>query len=72
MADTLVIGVPMYNFGIPASFKVYVDQIVRVGRTFLFERRIRAAYKPLLKDKPAFVIVATGDAGYEAVVRSQN
>lgn len=67
LADTLVIGVPMYNFGIPASFKAYVDQIVRVGRTFLFEPEDpERPYKPLLKDKPAFVIVATGDAGYEA------
>jgi FMN-dependent NADH-azoreductase len=33
-ADRYVFGVPMYNFGVPSTFKAYVDQIVRVGRTF--------------------------------------
>jgi FMN-dependent NADH-azoreductase len=33
-ADLYVFGVPMYNFGVPAGFKAYIDQIVRVGRTF--------------------------------------
>lgn len=65
-ADTLVIGLPMYNFGVPASFKAYIDQIVRVGRTFAFEPEdTTQPYKPLLRDKRTFVIVATGDAGYE-------
>lgn len=66
-ADALVIGVPMYNFGVPSAFKAYIDQIVRVGRTFLFDPRDTVQpYRPLLKDKRAFVIVASGDAGYEA------
>ena len=33
-ADTLVIGVPTYNFNIPASLKAWVDQITRARRTF--------------------------------------
>lgn len=33
-ADLYVIGVPMYNFSIPSSLKAYIDQIVRIGRTF--------------------------------------
>jgi FMN-dependent NADH-azoreductase len=33
-ADSYVIGVPMYNLNIPSTFKAYIDQIVRVGRTF--------------------------------------
>jgi FMN-dependent NADH-azoreductase len=33
-ADRLVFGVPMYNLNIPSTFKAYIDQIVRVGRTF--------------------------------------
>jgi FMN-dependent NADH-azoreductase len=32
-ADMYVFGVPMYNFTIPGSFKAYIDQVVRVGRT---------------------------------------
>lgn len=65
-ADILIIGVPMYNFGVPASFKAWIDQVVRIGRSFLFEPEdTQQPYKPLLKDKPAFIIIATGDAGYE-------
>ncbi|MCG6138234.1 MAG: FMN-dependent NADH-azoreductase [Nostoc sp. LLA-1] len=33
-ADRYVLGVPMYNFSIPSTLKAYIDQIVRVGRTF--------------------------------------
>jgi len=36
-ADVLVIGAPMYNLGIPASLKAWVDQVVRVGRTFGYD-----------------------------------
>src|SRR5882762_6648823 len=32
-ADTVVIGVPMYNFSIPSSLKAWIDQIVRIGKT---------------------------------------
>ncbi|HEY9665099.1 MAG TPA: NAD(P)H-dependent oxidoreductase, partial [Allocoleopsis sp.] len=35
-ADIYVIGTPMYNFSIPSSLKAYIDQIVRIGRTFDF------------------------------------
>lgn len=33
-ADRYVFGIPMYNLSIPSTFKAYIDQIVRVGRTF--------------------------------------
>lgn len=33
-ADRYVFGVPMYNLNVPSTFKAYIDQIVRVGRTF--------------------------------------
>lgn len=63
--DLLVIGVPMYNFGIPAALKAYIDQIVRIGRTFDFEPHDTAQpYKPLVHGKRAVVIVSSGDAGY--------
>jgi FMN-dependent NADH-azoreductase len=63
--DLLVIGVPMYNFGIPAALKAYIDQIVRIGRTFAFEPHDTAQpYKPLVRGKQAIVIVSSGDAGY--------
>ncbi|MEU8899863.1 NAD(P)H-dependent oxidoreductase [Nocardia sp. NPDC048505] len=66
-ADVLVLGVPMYNFGIPAMLKAYIDQIVRVGRTFSFDPEAADPYAPLLPPgKRAFVIVSTGDSGYQA------
>lgn len=37
-ADRLLLGVPMYNLSIPSNFKAYLDNIVRVGRTFTFDR----------------------------------
>ncbi|HLO84639.1 MAG TPA: FMN-dependent NADH-azoreductase [Nostocaceae cyanobacterium] len=33
-ADRYVFGVPMYNLNIPSTLKAYIDQIVRIGRTF--------------------------------------
>lgn len=33
-ADLLCFGVPMYNFNVPSALKAYMDQIVRIGRTF--------------------------------------
>lgn len=65
-ADILVIGLPMYNFGVPAAFKSYIDQIVRIRRTFNFDPDDqKQPYKPLVHNKRIFVIVATGDSGYE-------
>lgn len=36
-ADRCVFSVPMYNFSIPSNFKAYIDQVVRVDRTFTEE-----------------------------------
>lgn len=66
-ADLIVAGVPMYNFGVPAGFKAYIDNIVRVGRTFGFDRSRRGdPYWPLLADagKRLVVLSSRGDHGY--------
>jgi FMN-dependent NADH-azoreductase len=66
-ADVIVAGVPMYNFGVPSGFKAYIDNIVRVGRTFGFDRsRPGEPYWPLLADagKRLFVLSSRGDHGY--------
>ncbi|MCH8538538.1 MAG: NAD(P)H-dependent oxidoreductase [Alkalimonas sp.] len=60
-ADALVIGVPMYNFGLPAQLKAYFDQIIRVNRSFSFNPEAIEPYQPLLTDKPITVIVSVGD-----------
>lgn len=63
--DLIVAGVPMYNFGVPAPMKAYIDNIVRVGRTFGFDRnRAGVPYWPLLHEKTLVVLSARGDAGY--------
>jgi FMN-dependent NADH-azoreductase len=68
-ADLIVAGVPMYNFGPPAQFKTYIDNIVRVGRTFGFDRaRDGEPYWPLLADagKRLVILSSRGDYGYQA------
>jgi FMN-dependent NADH-azoreductase len=65
-ADIYVIGVPMYNFSVPSTFKAYIDQIVRIGRTIAFEPDDSAhVYKPLVLGKKMFIIKARGDSGFE-------
>jgi FMN-dependent NADH-azoreductase len=65
-ADVIVAGVPMYNFGVPAPFKAYIDNIVRVGRTFGFDRtRAGDPYWPMLAAKPVVILSARGDYGYD-------
>ncbi len=56
-ADEYVFGVPMHNFGIPSVLKLWIDQIVRVGRTFSYADR---RPKGLLIGKQATFIIATG------------
>jgi FMN-dependent NADH-azoreductase len=66
-ADIIVAGVPMYNFGPPAQFKAWLDNIVRVGRTFGFDRaRPGEPYWPLLADagKQLVILSSRGDYGY--------
>ncbi|EKV31798.1 FMN-dependent NADH-azoreductase [Caenispirillum salinarum AK4] len=65
-ADVIVAGVPMYNFGVPAQFKAYIDNIVRVGRTFGFDRsREGKPYWPMVPPgKRLVVTTARGDFGY--------
>ena len=68
-ADLIIAGVPMYNFGMPAQFKAYIDNVVRVGRTFGFDRsRPGDPYWPMLAgmDKRLIVLSARGDYGYDA------
>ncbi len=65
-ADLYVIGVPMYNFSVPSTFKAYIDQIVRVGRTVAFEPDDSTnSFKPLVLGKKMFIIEARGDSGFQ-------
>ena len=56
-ADVVVIGTPIYNFGIPASLKAWIDMIARARLTFAYTT---SGPVGLLKGKKAFVVVTSG------------
>lgn len=56
-AETLLIGLPIYNFSVPASLKAWIDQVSRVGETF---RYLENGPEGLLINKRAIVSVASG------------
>lgn len=56
VADIVVIGVPMYNFTIPATFKAYLDLVVRSRLTFRYTEN---GSKGLLSDKKTYIIATT-------------
>lgn len=56
-ADVLVIGVPIYNFGIPAKLKAWVDMVARARVTFRYSENGPVG---LLRGKRAYLAVASG------------
>jgi len=56
-ADTVVIGLPMYNFGVPSTLKAYFDHIARAGVTFQYTAE---GPKGLLTGKKAYILAARG------------
>jgi len=58
-ADAYLFTVPMYNWGIPSTFKAWLDQIIMGGRTLTFDDNTPLA------GRPATVILAYG-GGYDA------
>ena len=56
-ADVIVIGMPVYNFGIPAALKAWVDMITRARLTFRYTEN---GPEGLLAGKKAYVVMATG------------
>jgi FMN-dependent NADH-azoreductase len=56
-ADTIVIGVPMYNFGSPAVLKAWMDLVARPKVTFKYEN---GGPVGLLTNKKAIIVTASG------------
>ena len=56
-ADTIVLGLPMYNFGIPSTLKAYFDHVARAGRTFRYTEKGAVG---LLTGKKAIVVATRG------------
>jgi FMN-dependent NADH-azoreductase len=56
-ADVIVLGLPMYNFGLPSTLKAYFDQIGRAGVTFRYTEKGPVG---LLTGKKVYVFAARG------------
>jgi len=56
-ADTIVLGLPMYNFGVPSQLKAYFDHVARAGVTFKYTEKGAVG---LLTGKKAYVFAARG------------
>ena len=64
-ADMIVIGVPIYNFGIPASLKAWVDMIARARLTFRYTEN---GSEGLLQGKKAYIVIASGGVPVDSPV----
>ncbi len=64
-ADVIVLGLPMYNFGVPSTLKAYFDHVARAGVTFSYTEKGPAG---LLTGKKAYVFAARGGM-YEGTPR---
>jgi FMN-dependent NADH-azoreductase len=56
-ADVIVLGLPMYNFGVPSTLKAYFDHIARAGVTFSYTEK---GPQGLLTEKKAYVFATRG------------
>lgn len=67
-ADTIVLGLPLYNFGVPSTLKAYFDHIARAGVTFRYTPNGPVG---LLTGKEAYVFAARGGVYNGADVQPQ-
>lgn len=56
-ADALIIGTPIYNFGMPSTLKAFFDHVSRNGKTFSADE---TGMRGLLGEKRAAVLIAAG------------
>lgn len=64
-ADTIVIGLPVWNFGIPAALKAWVDLVARAGETF---RYTKDGPQGLLTGKRASIALASGGTAVDSEI----
>ena len=62
-ADTLIIGVALYNFSITASLKLWIDLVCRARKTFAY---VDGNPKGLMTDKKAIICFASGGTPFES------
>jgi len=64
-ADLIVIGAPMYNYGLPSALKAWLDQVIRLGATFSFDlARGDRPLEPIMRGKRLVVLSARGEFGF--------
>src|SRR5882757_11269048 len=66
-SDILVIGVPLYNFGIPSTLKAWIDHVARSGVTF---RYTDGRPEGLVKNKKVYLAIASGGVYSEGPMKS--
>ncbi|NJR62837.1 MAG: FMN-dependent NADH-azoreductase [Cyanobacteria bacterium CRU_2_1] len=65
-ANLIVIGTPMYNYGMPAALKAWIDQVIRIGRTFSFDlTRGEQPIEPIVTGKTLVILSSSGEGGFE-------
>ncbi len=60
-ADVLLITSPIYNFSVPSALKAWIDQVVRINRTFSYDGE---AFTGLARPERAILVCAYGAEGY--------
>jgi FMN-dependent NADH-azoreductase len=61
-AEVLLLTVPMYNFSVPSALKAWIDHIVRIGHTFVYDG---SSFSGLVRSREAYVVSAYGAGGYD-------
>lgn len=64
-ADTLVLGIPVYNFGVPAVFKAWIDLVARARKTFEYTENGPVG---LLNGKKAYLVIASGGTAADSEI----
>lgn len=65
-ADIVVIATPRYNYGMPAALKAWFDQVIRINRTFHFDRTEETwPLSPLLSGKTLVLLSASGEFAFQ-------
>lgn len=64
-ADLIVMGTPMYNYGMPSALKAWFDQVIRIGHSFSFDlARGDWPIEPMLAGKRLVLLGARGEFGF--------
>ena len=65
-ADLIIIGAPMYNYGMPAVLKAWFDQVARINKTFSFDlSRGDFPIAPVLSGKKMVLFTSSGEFGFQ-------